>query len=246
MENLMREYRRGVAETEARMGGVGQEIKRLREARGWIQAKLAVEAGMAPSAVNQIENGKRSPSASSLNKLARALGVEVANLFPKGQAPLPEQPPTADSKVRAWLKDHGAKFALMTEAEFSELVLSLEAGQNGDQLLEGLEHLIEEITREDWHIERALMQEFRRGEDLFPNPPAGPDLTKRYFARHKAVTRLQRALAADYQVLRRSLTNYSMRLYSAGRTSDFLVHPRQEATLRRQLLEEAFAEESAA
>lgn len=71
------------------MSGVGQEIKRLREARGWIQAKLAVEAGMAPSAVNQIENGKRSPSANSLNKLARALDVEVADLFPKGQSPLP-------------------------------------------------------------------------------------------------------------------------------------------------------------
>jgi transcriptional regulator with XRE-family HTH domain len=72
------------------MSKVGQEIKRLREARGWIQAKLAVEAGMAPSAVNQIENGKRSPSASSLNKLASALGVEVGDLFPKGQASLPD------------------------------------------------------------------------------------------------------------------------------------------------------------
>ncbi len=85
----MREYGGGVAETEARMSEVGQEIKRLREARGWIQAKLAVEAGMAPSAVNQIENGKRSPSASSLNKLARALEVEVRELFPLGQVPLP-------------------------------------------------------------------------------------------------------------------------------------------------------------
>jgi transcriptional regulator with XRE-family HTH domain len=231
---------------EARMSGIGQEIKRLREARGWIQAKLAVEAGMAPSAVNQIENGKRSPSASSLNKLARALGVEVVNLFPKEQAPLPEQPPTADPKVREWLRKHGAKFALMTEAEFSELVLNLEAGQDGDHLLEGIEQLVEEITREDWNIERSLMREFRQGGELFPNPPAGPDLTKRDFARHRAVTRLQRALAADYQVLRRSLTNYSMRLYSAGRTSDFLVHPRRAETLRRQLLEEAFAEEGAA
>jgi len=45
---------------------------------------------MAPSAVNQIENGKRSPSASSLNKLAKALEVEVVDLFPKGQASLPD------------------------------------------------------------------------------------------------------------------------------------------------------------
>ena len=72
------------------MTEVGREVRRLREARGWNQAKLAVEAGMAPSAVNQIENGKRSPSASSLTKLAGALGVEVRDLFPLGQAPLPD------------------------------------------------------------------------------------------------------------------------------------------------------------
>ena len=71
------------------MNGVGQEVKRIREGKGWIQAKLAVEAGMAPSAVNQIENGKRAPSARSLDKLATALGVEVADLFPKALAPLP-------------------------------------------------------------------------------------------------------------------------------------------------------------
>lgn len=81
--------------TEARVGGVGQEVKRLREARGWIQAKLAVEAGMAPSAVNQIENGKRSPSANSLNKLAGALGVEVADLFPK-------RPPRYVCRLTTW------------------------------------------------------------------------------------------------------------------------------------------------
>jgi hypothetical protein len=37
-----------------------------------------------------------------------------------------------------------------------------------------------------------------------------------------------------------------MRLFDAGRTSDFLVHPRLAETMRRQLLEEAFAEEGAA
>jgi hypothetical protein len=57
---------------------------------------------------------------------------------------------------------------------------------------------------------------------------------------------LRRALAARYQVFRRSLANYSMRLFEAGRTSDFLVHPRLAETRRRQLLEEAFAEEGAA
>lgn len=69
------------------MNGVGHEVRRLRKARGWNQAKLAVEANMAPSAVNQIENGKRNPGATSLEKLAKTLEVEVADLFPKTSAP---------------------------------------------------------------------------------------------------------------------------------------------------------------
>ena len=64
-------------------------VRELRIERGLSQAKLAARAGIDPSTVNQIETGKRSPSANSLNKLAAALGVEVVDLFPKGQSPLP-------------------------------------------------------------------------------------------------------------------------------------------------------------
>jgi|SRR5829696_2741190 transcriptional regulator with XRE-family HTH domain len=71
------------------MSDVGQEIRRLREAKGWGQAKLAVEAGVAVSGVSQIENGRRNPNSSTLVKLAGALGVEVADFFPKAEAPLP-------------------------------------------------------------------------------------------------------------------------------------------------------------
>jgi transcriptional regulator with XRE-family HTH domain len=99
----MREYgHEGAIEMEARVSGVGQEVKRLREARGWIQAKLAVEAGMAPSAVNQIENGKRRPSANSLEKLAEALEVEVVDLFPKGQASLPDFGDERRHSLQSW------------------------------------------------------------------------------------------------------------------------------------------------
>jgi transcriptional regulator with XRE-family HTH domain len=71
------------------MKEVGTEIRRLREERGWTGAQLAVYAGMAPSAVSQIETGRRSPNTGSLAKIAKALGVEVVDLFPIGQAPLP-------------------------------------------------------------------------------------------------------------------------------------------------------------
>ncbi|HET7270272.1 MAG TPA: helix-turn-helix transcriptional regulator [Rubrobacter sp.] len=66
------------------------EVKRLRQAKEWNQTELAFHAGLAPSVISEIENGKRDPSARTLRKLAEALKVDVGDLFPKAQAPLPE------------------------------------------------------------------------------------------------------------------------------------------------------------
>jgi transcriptional regulator with XRE-family HTH domain len=66
------------------------EVRRLRLAREWNQTELAYHAGLAPSVISQIENGKRDPTSRTLRKLAKALEVEVGDLFPKGQAPLPD------------------------------------------------------------------------------------------------------------------------------------------------------------
>ena len=68
---------------------IGEEVRRYRQELRLTGAQLAARAGMAPSAVSQIETGKRIPSSTSVMKLAEALGVEVAELFPKAQAQLP-------------------------------------------------------------------------------------------------------------------------------------------------------------
>jgi transcriptional regulator with XRE-family HTH domain len=68
---------------------IGREIRRLREAKGWSQAKLAAAADMGVSGVSQIETGARNPSAVTLSKIAQALDVEIAELFPIAQSPLP-------------------------------------------------------------------------------------------------------------------------------------------------------------
>lgn len=90
---------------------VGREIRQRREEKGWSQAKLAAAADMGVSGVSQIETGARNPSAVTLEKLAKALGVGVADLFPKAQPPLPElddgrqreQPEEPEEKLKAAL-----------------------------------------------------------------------------------------------------------------------------------------------
>jgi transcriptional regulator with XRE-family HTH domain len=77
---------------------VGQVIRQMREERGWSQAKLGVLSGTGPSGISQIETGRRNPSAATLERIAKALKVEVRELFPLAQAPLldfEEEPRTA-------------------------------------------------------------------------------------------------------------------------------------------------------
>jgi transcriptional regulator with XRE-family HTH domain len=81
------------------MSGVGEEVKRLRQAKGWTQEQLAVYAGSSQPTVNLLEAGKRNPSASTLEKLARALEVEVVDLFPKPPTLQPSLEDAAQSEA---------------------------------------------------------------------------------------------------------------------------------------------------
>jgi transcriptional regulator with XRE-family HTH domain len=66
-----------------------EELRRLRREKKLSQAKLAALADLDPSTVNQLETGTRRANMRTLEKLAGVLGVEVADFFPKDQAPLP-------------------------------------------------------------------------------------------------------------------------------------------------------------
>ncbi len=65
-----------------------EELTRLRVERGWSQQRLADESSVNKATINQIERGRRSPNVETLEKLADALEVGVADFFPKAQAPL--------------------------------------------------------------------------------------------------------------------------------------------------------------
>src|SRR5215210_9369638 len=65
-----------------------RELTRIREERGLSQQALADASGVNKATINQIERGRRSPNLETLEKLAGALAVELADFFPKVQAPL--------------------------------------------------------------------------------------------------------------------------------------------------------------
>jgi len=69
-----------------------EQIRRLRNEKGLSQAKLAVRADMDPATLNRLEQGKGNPNLKTLERVAEALGVEVADLLGKARRPPSREP----------------------------------------------------------------------------------------------------------------------------------------------------------
>jgi transcriptional regulator with XRE-family HTH domain len=63
------------------VSSVGERIKQRRLDLGWTQEQLCTKAGISASFLSDLENGKRSVSASNLLDIARALSVSLDYLM---------------------------------------------------------------------------------------------------------------------------------------------------------------------
>jgi transcriptional regulator with XRE-family HTH domain len=88
------------------------ELRRIRKERGLSQQRLADLANVDKVTIVHIEGGKVSPKVETLEKLAAALEVDLADLFPKAQAPLfPELPDPGTQEQRRVVWESTAKDA---------------------------------------------------------------------------------------------------------------------------------------
>ena len=60
---------------------IGKRIKQIREAKDLTAKEVVTAADLQPAMYSRIENGKTEPSLSSLEKIAKALGVKLSDLF---------------------------------------------------------------------------------------------------------------------------------------------------------------------
>jgi transcriptional regulator with XRE-family HTH domain len=104
---------------------VGQQVLAARQRLGLTQEQLAEKAGCAPATVFLLENARRNATIRSLSVLASALGVEVAELFPRSKAAKPSARASSISKA-------------MSE--------ELERAQDALRRMEHLVHHVEEAT----------------------------------------------------------------------------------------------------
>ncbi len=59
---------------------IGENLRKLREARALRQEDLAERAGVGKNTVNRIEKNRTEPHMTTVRKLAEALGVEPSEL----------------------------------------------------------------------------------------------------------------------------------------------------------------------
>lgn len=84
-ERLARPEARQAYDAAMRVFQLGEEVRRLRTDRGLSQQELADRMGVAQSVVARIEAGGVEPRLSTLDRVARALGVELEVHFLSGQ-----------------------------------------------------------------------------------------------------------------------------------------------------------------
>jgi transcriptional regulator with XRE-family HTH domain len=66
---------------------LGDSLRALREQQRVSLRALAVQTGFSPSFLSQIENGQCSPSISSMEKIANALGITLGQFFRVAETP---------------------------------------------------------------------------------------------------------------------------------------------------------------
>jgi transcriptional regulator with XRE-family HTH domain len=59
----------------------GKRLRQLREERGWSQEEFADRAGLHRTYVSAVERGVRNPTLSVIERLAKALGVSLAEML---------------------------------------------------------------------------------------------------------------------------------------------------------------------
>lgn len=66
------------------MQPIGRNIRALRQLLGVTQTKLALQVGVAPAYISQIESMSRMPSVRVTHRIAEALGTTVGTLLGEG------------------------------------------------------------------------------------------------------------------------------------------------------------------
>ncbi len=121
------------------MDGIGERLKEERLRNGWSQKDLARESKINVDTISGIETGQHEPRPSTLRKLAKALSIEVRDLFeepvPLGEAPR-EAGPADEARIEQPSLGIGLQWAPDTEYEAAVAAVKKMYRQQRQQIVE--------------------------------------------------------------------------------------------------------------
>ena len=124
-----------------------EALKEVRRRHGLSQVDLSRRSGVAQNTISDIETGRREPRPSTLRKLAKSLGVEVADFYPETSHPKASAP----SSPEEWLRAHGGHLLRSTDAELRREFRDLPYEEQQD--------FMERLAREFGKIQSAYERE---------------------------------------------------------------------------------------
>ena len=99
---------------------LGESIRRMRQDKGLSQGEMQKRTGILRSYLSRVENGHTVPSFTTLQRLAAAMGVALADFFPSEGGPL-DGPVVADSAAD-YLREIKGYLPLLTPQQRQELL----------------------------------------------------------------------------------------------------------------------------
>ncbi len=102
-----------------------ETVKRIRTMRGMNQVDLAEASGVSQNTISEIETGRRKARPATLGKLAKALGVDIADFFDEPTYPKKAQALSLrDAEPETALPDDEVLFENAVSPENSEEVMA--------------------------------------------------------------------------------------------------------------------------
>lgn len=103
---------------------IGARIRYFRKLKGWSQETLALQADMNPAFLGHLERGLKSPTVKTLEKIAAALDISMAELFSEPQ-PISDEKEALLTELRDLLQGLSAE-SLRKITVILQNILSLE------------------------------------------------------------------------------------------------------------------------
>ncbi|GAA0891629.1 hypothetical protein GCM10009122_13080 [Fulvivirga kasyanovii] len=119
---------------------IGKNIKRIREAKNLSQKEVIAAIDMGAAQYSRIESGKTEPSISTLERIAKALGVKLSELFASKEdfADINSQDSTLMEKVRL--------IENLTEEERQTIFTILDAFVGKKKLKDTLSNVLKDVA----------------------------------------------------------------------------------------------------